>query len=190
MEQRVIIGIFLILSVLSCKKIEPTKQDEVVTATLNSIYVNYFVNDSLQAIQGYYPASAYLEIKISNSTENTLFIPFKTSFDTITYSEFKVRYDTKIIVSRTYLYKSSEYKILPQDTLWAIIKVDIPLEKEFRRDSIFEFINGIDVLYCFDKRDIPLLKGKIIDNLPIKKGSQFKIYFREEESLDDMIEWI
>jgi len=154
------------------------------------IETNYFDNDSIQEVGGYYPARVYVTFKVVNTYTEPIFIPLKQRFDTITKSQIRI-HDLNDIVKSSYSYLFSKNVLSPNDSLYfeliIALKEDEPTQII---KKLSNFAENVQFSYECNKSDSTISNAVIPSNIIIKKADHFNMKYRSKETLHEDIDWV
>jgi len=176
---KICILFFLFFLLNSCRLKD---KNHKVNLLFYSVGTNYFKNDSLQKIAGYYPQKIILYFKITNLTNKLIYVPLKTVFDTTFFSDLKIIYGKDTLKSEISCPFVNKGIIKPNETFYYQLKINSKdLRKKFGNNkvNISEFENNCALTYIFNLKDSK--KDEIIRPvLQIVKAPKIEIVFRKE----------
>ena len=164
-----------------------------VRMQLYCMATNYFENDSLQKKLGYVSPRVYLYLRYYNLTNDSIFLPIKTTHDTLPTSCIKITYQSKEI--KPYHVMAAKNRVIaPKDSMFIFLRID--LYKQIDVDTVNpsfvlrKFFENIQCHYELHKSDSALSKIPLPDPVIIESDKILRIEFRNEKSFEEDIQWI
>lgn len=155
-----------------------------------NIETNYFDNDSIQKIGGYYPARVYVTFKVVNTHTEPIYIPLRTRNDTITKSQINIL-DSSDIVKSSYPYLYSKNILNPNDSLYfeLVIRLNEDDSTQIIK-KLSHFAENVQFFYEYNKSDSTISNAIIPSNIIIKKAEHFNMKYRSKETLHEEVDWV
>lgn len=154
-----------------------------------SIETNYFDNDSIQKIGGYYPARIYVIFKVVNTYPVPIYIPMRTKNDTIIKSQIIIN-DSSGVVKSSYAYLFSKNILNPNDSLYIEFVIALKDDSTQIIKKISSFAEDVQFSYEYSEKDSLNSNFTIPADIIIKKANHFIMKYRDKESVNDDIDWV
>jgi hypothetical protein len=169
--------LFFLLSSCGLKE-----KNQKVILLYYGVSTNYFKNDSLQKIAGYYPQKIFFYFKITNATTKLIYVPLRTVFDSTFFSDIKISYGKDTLKSEIICPFVNKGIIKPNETFYYQLQINSKdLRKKFcnKRINLSMFENNCKLTYVFDPKDAK--KDEIVSPvLQIVRVPKIEIEFRKE----------
>lgn len=181
--------IILIFNICFCTCKNESRKNGLTMEALN-IETNYFDNDSIQKIDGHYPARVYVIFKVINTYTEPIYIPLRTRNDTIIKSQINI-HDSSGIVKSSYSYLYSKNILNPNDSLYfeLVIKLNEDDSTQIIK-KLSHFVENVQFSYEHNKSDSTISNAIIPSNIIIKKADHFNMKYRNKETLHEDIDWV
>ena len=177
----------LVFLSLSCKK-----TDSNIEILIHRIQTSYFEDDSLNQVSGYDIPIVYFYFQIKNTTNKRIFVPLKTSQDTIPKSEIciiQTPYDSIDGMNVTKS-RSIEESIKPGECMEGFISVVLSSQDYSNMLSIIkQFGNNASFYYDLHLQDTILSKSRIPTTINVKRKDSLSIEYRDVRTFGAHISW-